>query len=187
MSYLGWALAMFLTRGLEMTTMTATPEQRAQTIAAIVAECEAQGLTLKTQQAYVLATVEHETAGTWLPVREAYWHDDAWRKRNFRYYPFYGRGYVQLTWRRNYEVYSKLIGVDLVAAPDLAMEPSAATFILVHGFKNGTFTGKKIEDYINEERRDFVRARRCVNGNDRARRIATLADKWLIQLSGTGG
>ena len=42
--------------------------------------------------AYVFATVFHETAQTFAPVIEAYWKTEAWRKRNFRYYPYYGRG-----------------------------------------------------------------------------------------------
>ena len=146
---------------------------------AIRLECVAQGLTLAAQQAYVLATVEHETAGTWEPVREAYWKTEEWRKQNFRYFPFYGRGYVQLTWEANYKKYSEIVGVDLVAEPDLVMEPELSCFILVHGFVNGTFTGKKITDYIDARKVDFFRARRCINGMDKASRIARLADNYL--------
>ena len=164
--------------------MKATPEFRAATIEAILAECVRQGITLKTQQAYVLATVEHETAGTWAPVKEAFWKDEAWRKRNFRYFPFYGRGYVQLTWRANYKKYSRIVGVDLESEPDLVMEPGLSAFILVHGFVNGTFTGKKITDYIDEKKCDFRHARKCINGMDRASLIAKLADKHLFQLEG---
>ena len=167
--------------------MKPTPEFRAATIESILAECVRQGLTLRTQQAYVLATVEHETAGTWAPVREAFWKSESWRRTHrptSRYYPFYGRGYVQLTWRSNYQKYSDIIGVDFTAEPDLVMEPGVAAFILVHGFVHGTFTTKKISDYINEKECDFIRARRCINGNDRARMIAKLADKHLAALEG---
>lgn len=73
------------------------------TIEAIKWECVAQGIGLKSQIAYVLATVEWETAKTFKPVREAFWLSEAWRKKNLRYYPFYGRGYVQLTWEKNYK------------------------------------------------------------------------------------
>src|SRR5690606_34382592 len=48
--------------------------------------------------AYILATGWWETGKTMQPVREAYWLDEDWRRRNLRYYPFYGRGDVQLTW-----------------------------------------------------------------------------------------
>jgi hypothetical protein len=54
--------------------------------------------------AYALATAAHETAHTMQPVREAFWLSESWRRTHLaRYYPFYGRGYIQLTWRANYE------------------------------------------------------------------------------------
>ncbi|MCI0336794.1 MAG: carboxypeptidase [Acidobacteria bacterium] len=149
------------------------------TIEAIKSECEAQGLVLNTQIAYVLATVEWETAKRLEPVREAFWRSEEWRRSNLRYYPFYGRGYVQLTWKNNYEKYSHILGVDLVSNPDGALEPEIALFILVHGFKTGTFTGRKISDYINANITDFVNARRCINGTDHDNDIARLAEKYL--------
>lgn len=150
-------------------------------IDAIIFECVQQGLT-KHQIAYVLATTQHETNNTFKPVREAYWLSETWRKKNLRYYPYYGRGYVQITWLRNYDYYSKLLKVDMVKDPDIAMRENVALFILVHGFKNGIFTGKKISDYINGNKVDFLNARRCINGMDRAADIAKLAEKYLKQL-----
>jgi uncharacterized protein (TIGR02594 family) len=150
------------------------------TIAAIKAECKKQGLDLPAQIAYVLATTEWETGHTFQPVREAYWHDEEWRRRNLsRYYPFYGRGYVQLTWEDNYRKYSEILGIDLVNNPDLAMEPQNALFILVHGFKTGAFTGKKIADYIDAAETDFINARRCINALDKAEEIAAIAEGFL--------
>lgn len=149
------------------------------TINAIKRECHAQDIALNTQIAYVLATVKWETAQTFKPVREAFWLGEAWRKKHLRYYPYYGRGYVQITWKNNYEKYSRLLGVDLVNNPDLAMEPKIALFILVHGFKTGAFTGRKISDYINRGQTDFVNARRCINARDRADDIARIAEKFL--------
>ena len=103
-------------------------------------------------------------------------------QKNLRYYPYYGRGYVQLTWKNNYEKYSGLLGIDLVGTPDLALEPGVAAFVLVHGFKTGTFTGRKISDYISADKTDFVNARRCINGLDKAYEIARLAEKFMTQL-----
>ena len=80
------------------------------TIDAIKGMCQAMGIGLPTQIAYVLATTQWETAQTFQPVREAFWHDEAWRQANFSYYPYYGRGYVQLTWDRNYKAYSDILG-----------------------------------------------------------------------------
>jgi hypothetical protein len=149
------------------------------TIAAIKAECQRQGIGLPNQMAYVLATTDWETGHTFKPVREAYWRDEDWRKRNLRYYPYYGRGYVQLTWEANYSKYAEILNIDLVQNPDLALDPQKALFILVHGFKNGTFTGKKITDFINQAETDFINARRCINRLDKAEEIADLAQDFL--------
>ncbi len=155
---------------------------RSGVIEAIKWECRSMGISLNTQIAYVLATTQWETNQTFVPVREAYWLSEEWRKNHFLYYPFYGRGFVQLTWKNNYEKYSSMLSVDMVSDPDIAMRPNIALFVLVHGFKAGTFTGRKITDYINETKTDFVQARRCINGNDKAYEIADIAKKFLADL-----
>lgn len=151
-------------------------------IEAIKHECLIQGLALDTQKAYVLATTQWETNQTFMPVREAYWLSENWRKKNLRYFPFYGRGFVQLTWKNNYETYSQLLDVDMVEQPDIAMQPNIALFVLIHGFKTGTFTGRKISDYINETKTDFIGARRCINGSDKAHEISEIAKGFLRKL-----
>lgn len=137
-------------------------------------DCSIGALNLN-QWAYVFATVFHETAHTFEPVKEAYWLSEEWRKKNLRYFPFYGRGYVQITWKRNYEYYSKAMGEDFVKNPDLVMVPKYAFKILQHGFIHGVFTGKKISDYINKDKTDYKGARRCINGTDKADLIANYA------------
>lgn len=147
-----------------------------------VDKCKQYGLNLVPQIAYVLATVDHETNGTMKPVIEAYWLSEKWRKNNLRYYPYYGRGYVQITWKENYAKYSKILGLDLINNPDLVLKPDISLEILVHGFKNGTFTGKKLEDYINSNKVDFLNARRCINGLDKAAKIVKLAKEKYIPI-----
>lgn len=153
-------------------------ENRAQVILAIIKECDSMGLTLDTQKAYVLATVEHETNDTFQPVKEAYWLSEDWRSRNLRYYPYYGRGYVQITWETNYEKYGRILGQDFVNNPDMVMKPEYSLFILVHGMKNGVFTGRRLDQYVNGSLTDYRNARRVINGLDRADHIAKLAEKW---------
>jgi peptidoglycan hydrolase-like protein with peptidoglycan-binding domain len=150
------------------------------TIAAIIDECRRQGIGLRDQIAYVLATTQHETNNTFQPVREAYYMRDGGEayRRTLRYYPYYGRGYVQLTWEQNYRTYGGLLDKDLVNSPDLALQPEVALFVLVHGFKVGTFTGRAITNYINASHTDFVNARRCINGLDRAQDIAAIATQY---------
>ncbi|WP_185269610.1 glycoside hydrolase family 19 protein [Chryseobacterium bernardetii] len=130
------------------------------------------------QWAYVFATVYHETAASFHPVREAPKASEDWRKRNFRYYPYYGRGYVQITWKKNYDKYSKKLNVDLVNSPDKTMIPEVSWYILVDGFRTGIFTGKKISDYINNKEKDYRNARRCINGTDRMDLIANYAKEF---------
>lgn len=142
------------------------------------------------KMAYDLATSYWETAGTMLPVREAYWVEnaEAWRKKNLRYYPYYGRGYVQLTWDFNYkkatEYFKKVlkIDVDFVKNPDLVMNKEYAAIILFVGSEQGWFTGKKLDDYIDEidesdaeDLQEYKNARRVINGTDKALEIANLA------------
>lgn len=130
------------------------------------------------QWSYVFATVMHETGFTFAPIRESPRASDNWRKAHFRYYPYYGRGYVQLTWLRNYSLYSKKLRVDLTKKPDLVMLPEVAFYILTDGFIHGAFTGKKISDYINNNRKDYYQARRCINILDRASTIAAYAKSF---------
>lgn len=150
--------------------------------ALIVKECRKAKLT-KAQTAYVLATAKWETAHTMRPVREAFHMSETWRKEKLRYFPFYGRGYVQLTWAANYKKAGELFGADLENNPDLALEPKLAAKILVNGMKDGWFTSKKLADYTHADGVDFVSARAIVNGSDRAMEIAKIAREYLPQLS----
>jgi putative chitinase len=86
---------------------------------------------------------------------------------------FAGRGYVQITGRANYQKASKLVGKDLVANPDLALDPAIAARIIVHGMVNGWFTGRKMADFDS-----YLNMRRVVNGTDRAALIAGYAEKF---------
>jgi hypothetical protein len=150
---------------------------------AIVRECKRQGLTLTSQIAYVLATVQHETNNTFKPVREAYWLTEEWRRKNLRYYPYYGRGYVQLTWSHNYKKYGEILGIDLLGNPDKVMDPNIALFILVDGMSKGRFTGKKLGTYINGTTINFLGVRNVVNPGDKPALIADYAKNWQRQIS----
>lgn len=145
---------------------------------------------LRNQLAYVLATSDLETNFTQKPVREAYWLSEGWRQRNLTYYPYYGRGYVQLTHDWNYAKADANLGLGtaLVRTPDMALNPSIAAQILVQGMLRGWFTGKKLSDYITLQRSDFLNARRIVNKMDKAAQIADLAKAYdsALLLDGYG-
>ncbi len=161
------------------------------TVDAIIAECRRQGVTMLEQQAYIIATVQHETGGLFSPVRERFENNEPNNeigRRSLRYnmretkdYIYYGRGYVQLTHVEHYRTYGGLLNADMEADPDLALQPSVALFVLVHGMMNGTF-GQRLDRHINARHVDFVGARHSVNGTDQANHIATLAQTWLTRL-----
>lgn len=148
----------------------------------IIAECLKEGL-LRNQAAYVLATAYHESAHTMKPIAEmgsqAYLHSR-------RYWPYVGRGYVQLTWDYNYKKASSKLGVDFMAHPELLMQAQYAVPILVEGMKEGWFTGKKLSDYMDLQHSDFVNARREINGMDKASLIASYAVQYDNDLKAIG-
>lgn len=156
----------------------------------ILDECKNQDIANIDAIKYILATVEHETNGTFKPVKEAYWLSENWRKKNLRYYPYYGRGLVQITWRHNYLKFSKILTemygcnyINLSKNPDLVLNEEFSIKILVYGMKHGVFTGKKLGDYFNDEKSNFIGARKIINGKDRAEHIAMLAHGFDINLS----
>ena len=131
------------------------------------------------QAAYLLATIKHETADTYAPVREACFlkvkDPETWRRKNLPYWPWYGRGFVQITWRKNYERLGRALGVDLITDPDVALEPATAYRILRRGMVEGLFTGANLRDCVRPGYVNYLRARRVVNGSDKAALIAEYA------------
>lgn len=91
---------------------------------------------------------------------------------------FKGRGFVQLTGRRNYADWSERLGVDLLANPGLVTDRAIAARILVQGSLLGTFTGKKLGDYIGGSKLDFLNARRVINGVDKNVMIKGYAESF---------
>jgi hypothetical protein len=121
--------------------------------------------------AYMLATAFHETAATMQPVREAYWLSEKWRKKNLSYYPYYGRGYVQLTHKGNYKKAGNDVGENLVKSPDKALEPGLAAHIMFVGMKEGWFRSDDkgqhtLSRYFSQHVDDPVGARKIVNGKE---------------------
>lgn len=144
--------------------------------------------------AYMLATAHHETDRTMTPIEE-------YGRGKTRTYGkcvrldgkpytntrciFYGRGFVQLTWYENYEKAGRKIGADLLSKPELAMDMTNATRILFAGMSEGWFTGKKLGDYFNAAKDDWVNARRIINGLDKAQLIAAYGNRYYRCLSYT--
>ena len=166
-----------------------------ESIPVIVAECITSGVMMREQVAYVLATSEHESAcGKWM--KELWGPTAAQRGYEGRQdlgntqpgdgLRYRGRGYVQITGRRNYTHWARRLGVDIVAKPDLvATDPSLAARILVQGMRDGSFTGKKLADYFRPgEDPDFFNARAMINGDKRknGEKIAGHARRYLAAM-----
>lgn len=136
-------------------------------------------------RAYILATVVRETGGKMQPINEIWGPTAAQRGYEGRAdigntqkgdgFKYRGRGYVQITGRRNYQDWATRLGLPLIDEPELALEPEIAMRILVDGMKLGTFTGKKLSDYLPGS---YVQARRIVNGLDHATEIARNAEEF---------
>ena len=136
--------------------------------------------------AYMFATVKHECADTWRPIEEygkgkghKYGNPvtvtDSTGKSFTNVY--YGRGYVQLTWKDNYQSMGQALENRLVYEPALALDADVAYKIMSFGMRRGSFTGKKLSDYIGAGGADYVNARKIINGLDQAERIAGYAQK----------
>lgn len=157
-------------------------------INAILDEIELQNVTDVRQVAYIFATAYHEafdyngkqtgTVQRLVPIKEG---GGPGYLQSKKYFPYYGRGFVQLTWDYNYKKYAKMLDIDIVQFPDLVLKYQMAAFILVHGMVNGVFTGKKLSDYIGAKC-DFIGARRIINGTDKASLIASHANAFLTAL-----
>lgn len=148
----------------------------------IIKEAAKRGL-LRNQLAYVLATAYHETAHTMKPVKE--YGGDKYLKSK-KYWPYVGRGYVQITWEVNYKKASDKLGVDFLKNPALLLEAKYAAPILIDGMVEGWFTTRKLSDYITLQKSDYVGARKIVNGTDRAELIAGYAVEYETLLKGVG-
>jgi hypothetical protein len=159
-----------------------------RTVPLILAECIANGVSDRGMIAYILATAEHESHLGNLMTEIG---NEDYFSRNYdppgnvarqlgnieqgdgpRYR---GRGFVQITGRRNYTDWKKRLGIDLVNQPELATIPRIAAKILVIGMKQGTFTGAALGEFVAGNKLDFVEARQVVNDHDRAEHIAEIA------------
>ena len=137
--------------------------------------------------AYALATIYHETAFTFQPITErgpkSYFlrydieknpekAEDLGNTHPGDGYKFRGRGYVQLTGRKNYARYG------IATEPDQALNPDKAFEVMTDGMFRGRYTGKKLTDYISDTGKDYFHARKVINGLDKAGVIAGYAREF---------
>lgn len=126
--------------------------------------------------AYILATTKHETASTMLPITE-------YGKGAGKDYGvtdletgqvYYGRGYVQLTWRENYRNADKKLGYtgaqSMEWCADNALIPAVAARVIGRGMWEGWFRDdaegrQTLRRYFDIDSDDPYGARDIVNGD----------------------
>ena len=77
---------------------------------------------------------------------------------------------------------SAVVGEDLVADPEKALEPAIAAEILFYGMEHGSFTGHWLGAYFTSLKTDWVGARRIINGTDCAAQIAAYGQDFCSAL-----
>jgi putative chitinase len=110
-----------------------------------------------------LATVRTEVGMKFLPIREiasgkAYeGRKDLGNVQKGDGIKFKGRGYIQLTGRVNYTYYGKILKLDLVNNPDLALDVKNSARILALYFRD-----RKVN--VACDKKQWTRVRKLVNG-----------------------
>lgn len=160
----------------------------------IVNQAKLYWVTDNRQIAYILATVKWECG--FKNIKEIWWE-----KRSYGKEWYYGRWYVQLTHKWNYKKFTNIIQkswlnfkdnnwnvlnwktIDLVKNPDLILQSNdLAAFILVYWMKNWSFTWKKLDNYINNQKCDFKNSRRIINWTDHADKFVWFAEDYLNKI-----
>jgi predicted chitinase len=155
--------------------------------------------------AYVLATTHHETDRKFQPIEEYGGHKYYMRRYDVSGErpalarsmgnkdigdggKYYGRGFVQLTWKVNYAKAGRELGLGddyFVKNPQHVLQLGHATQILLIGMTQGWFTGKSLDDYFAPGKADWVGARRIINGTDKAHLITTYGQSYYAAISYT--
>lgn len=112
---------------------------------------------------------------------KVYARDDLGNDKPGDGYRYRGRGLSQITGKAMYAKFGKLMAIDLVGNPDLALDPKIAARILVVGMRDGLFRpGNSLATYINPGKVDYVGARAIINNDVKAsgEKIASYANKF---------
>ncbi len=161
------------------------------------------GITDNRQIAYVLSTIKWECG--FKNQKEIWWERKRyWKVDSTTWKAYYGRWFIQLTFKANYQKYTQIIRdswkdfkdndgniikwseIDLVNNPDIILQSNdLAIFIAMDWMKNwwpGRRESQKLSYYINDSKLDFTNARRIINWTDKAKIFANDAQAYLTKL-----
>ncbi|RMP59542.1 hypothetical protein ALQ18_200058 [Pseudomonas marginalis pv. marginalis] len=94
-------------------------------------------------------------------------------------FKYRGRGLCQITWKINYEKFSAGLGIDFTGSPDLALDLECATKIMLGGMRDGLFSsGNTLAAHLSPRNKNYLTARKIINGTDRARIFKFYAEKF---------
>lgn len=143
------------------------------------------GITDQRQIAYILATAQHES-DNFRATREYEGRNQAVRLGYSGGAEYYGRGYVQVTHDHRYDAMAQALNDPRIRQdPDIvARDAVVGSRTTVVGMVRGLYTGVGIDQFINDNRTDYIGARAVVNGNDQASRIAGYAREWERNVQG---
>lgn len=153
-----------------------TAELARQMVPAVLKACGDMGVTDCAHIAYMFATAEHEgnfgqhMTEIWKNPPSAaqrgyqgkYGNDKAGDGKKYR-----GRGWVQLTFKSNYQRFGEALGIDLVADPNRAAEPEIASKIMILGMTQLGYRSKNLvlSRYGFDEAFQFDQARAIINND----------------------
>lgn len=139
----------------------------------IVKALDAEGILNANVLSYALATIEHETAGTFEPLEEIQGKFSA-RRLGYEGGAYYdGRGFIQLTHLRNYRMVGERIGMgdQLARHPELASTPEVAAKVLAAFFADNNVANLASQG-------SYVAARAPINPDYNGWSVARLAYKY---------
>lgn len=112
---------------------------------------------------HLLSTRVGEACGCQVECKKDELPNRDYGRKNSRGVAFFGRGLVQITHEYNYEAADRVMKVGLADKPDLAYEKDHAIVLLVDGVRKRWYAGKRITDYLDDEKSNWVEARNSVN------------------------
>jgi hypothetical protein len=144
---------------------------------------------------YAFATAYHETQYVLYPNRELGGNGYLKKmyditgdrpdlaKRNGNINPgdgvlYAGKGLAHITWRNNYRRLGRKLGIPLEEKPELALHVKYAVLILIDGMLDGEFTSVSLFNCYKNNEFDAVKARKIINGTDKAQTIANYSYKF---------
>ena len=161
-------------------------------------------ITDNRQIAYVLSTIKWES---WFKNQKEIWWEnmDYWKIDSETWKAYYGRWFIQITHKGNYQKYTQIIRnswkdfkdnngniikgseVDLVNNPDIILQSNdLAVFIAMDWMKNWwpyRAENKRLDYYINDNKQDFYNARIIINWmTSKPQEYADRAQQYLNKL-----